>query len=220
MSAHAARPRGACARWRPAALVTTDIIALKLTLGFVALVRAGDYAHGARDRYPMLEAAFPMWFWSGWAFSVGACILTGIAWQRHVVVWLGHTLGAGLYAILSVTQVAAAFERWPPTTPVTSSIPNPVWALCLGGLAVALAYGALTARGPLRPASWAAAMFGLTVIALSAALSEAPADGIRGAGPLALVSLLHLVIALRSAPRPLASDEATVVERTSAPEGH
>ncbi len=136
MPAHIARPGGACSRWRPAALVTTDIIALKLTLGFVALVPAGDYAHGARDRYPMLEAAFPMWLWSGWAFSVGACILTGIAWQRHVVVWLGHTLGAGLYAILSVAQAAAAFERWPPTAPVTSSIPNPVWALCLGGLAV------------------------------------------------------------------------------------
>ena len=119
-----------------------------------------------------------------------------------------------------MTQVAAAFERWPPTAPVTSSVPDPVLVLCLGGLAVALAFGALTARGPLRPASWTAAMFGLTAIVLFTALSEAPADGIRGAGPLALVSLLHLVIALRSSPRPLASDEATVIERTSAPEGH
>ena len=45
MSAHAARPPRACSRWRPAALVTTDVVAIKLWLGVAALVRAADYAH-------------------------------------------------------------------------------------------------------------------------------------------------------------------------------
>ena len=40
MSAHAARPPRACSRWRPAALVTTDVVAIKLWLGVAALVRA------------------------------------------------------------------------------------------------------------------------------------------------------------------------------------
>ena len=86
MSAHAARPPRACSRWRPAALVTTDVVAIKLWLGVDALVRAADYAHGVRDHFPMLESAFPMAVWVTWAFAVGACILTGIAWQLHVLV--------------------------------------------------------------------------------------------------------------------------------------
>lgn len=102
---------------------------------------------------------------------------------------------------------------------ITLAVPNPVWALALAALGAALGIGALTARGPLRPASWAAAVLGLIVISAAGALANAPADGIRGAGPIALAALVHTVLALRSSPRPLASDEATVVERTTAPEG-
>ena len=219
MSAHAARPPRACSRWRPAALVTTDVVAIKLWLGVDALVRAADYAHGVRDHFPMLESAFPMAVWVTWAFAVGACILTGIAWQLHVLVWLGHALGAGLYGILTITSFASAFERWPALGVITLAVPNPVWATALAALGAALGIGALTARGPLRPASWAAAVLGLIVISAAGALANAPADGIRGAGPIALAALVHTVLALRSSPRPLASDEATVVERTTAPEG-
>ena len=70
------------ASWQPAALITGDVIALKLTLGVIALNRAGDYAHGAGDRYHMLESAFPLWVWCVWAYLVGACVLVGIACRR------------------------------------------------------------------------------------------------------------------------------------------
>ena len=223
MSAHAARPRrpGLFAPWQPAALITGDVVAIKLALGSAALVRAGDYAHGAgRDRFAILEAAFPMWAWTLWAFLVGAFILTGIAWRRHVVVWLGHALGSGLYALVALTTVAAAFEQWPPTSPIAAVLPGRLWLSMLAVLAVALAAGAITARGKLAPASWFAAILGLAVITLTVALAVEPADGIRGVGPLAVMSLMHAILAARSAPRPLADDEAAVVETTSAPEGH
>ena len=216
-----ARPRrpGLFAPWQPAALITGDVIALKLTLGVIALNRAGDYAHGAGDRYHLLESAFPLWVWCAWAYLVGACVLAGIAWRRHVVVWLGHGFGAGLYGILAVTQLSAAFEGWPPAGPVASVLPPPVWLTMLAGLAVALAVGAVTARGNLAPASWFAGLLGLAVIVAMVALAAKPADGIRGAGPMAVVALLHAILAARSAPRPLTDDQATVVERTTAPEG-
>lgn len=60
MPAHTYRQRGGLlARWQPASLITGDVIAIKLTLGVWALIRAEDYAHGVRDNFPMLEAAFP-----------------------------------------------------------------------------------------------------------------------------------------------------------------
>ena len=58
-------------RWQPAALVTSDIILLKLALGGFAIVRAADYAHGTRDSYGILEAAMPLWVWALGAFTVG-----------------------------------------------------------------------------------------------------------------------------------------------------
>ena len=220
MSAHAARPRrpGLLASWQPAALITGDVIALKLTLGVIALNRAGDYAHGAGDRYHMLESAFPLWVWCVWAYLVGACVLVGIAWRRHVLVWLGHGLGAGLYSILAVTALSAAFEGWPPVGPVASVLPPRLWLVMLAGFAVAVTVGAVTARGPLAPASWVAGLIGLTVIVVMVALAAQPADGIRGAGPMAVVALLHAILAARTAPRPLTDDQATVVEHTAAPE--
>ena len=88
---------GLLARWQPAALVTSDIVLIKLALGAFALIRAEDYAHGSTDRFGILEAALPLWLWSGWAFTVGALILAGISTQRHFAVWLGHSLGSALY---------------------------------------------------------------------------------------------------------------------------
>ena len=102
---------------------------------------------------------------------------------------------------------------------ISTGVPPLVATDVVAALGAALGAGALTARGPLRPASWAAAVLGLIVISAAGALANAPADGIRGAGPIALAALVHTVLALRSSPRPLASDEATVVERTTAPEG-
>ena len=51
------------------------------------------------------------------------------------------------------------------------------------------------------------------------ALATVPADDLRGAGPLATVALLHLLLALRSGPRPMGDVDTEVVEATSAPEG-
>lgn len=206
-------------RWRPAALVTSDIIVLKLLLGVFAIVRAEDYAHGVADRYGVLESAMPLWVWSAWAYVVGACILIGIAWQRHTLVWIGHSAGAAVYSLLTLAQVSAAFHAWPPVGDARQIIPIDVWTVMCGALGIALIVGAVTATGPLRFAAWAASAFGLLLSAVTVALAGVPADGLRSAGPLAIVALLHTFFALRSGPRPLGDDEAHVVEATTAPEG-
>ena len=46
-----------CGRWQPAALVTSDIILLKLMLGAAALIRAEDYIHGTADRLTVPPAS-------------------------------------------------------------------------------------------------------------------------------------------------------------------
>lgn len=221
MSSHAMRhqPPRLLARWQPAALVTSDIIAVNLALAVAALYRAGDYAHGSRDRFGVLEAALPLWMWALGSYCVGAFILTGIAWQRHILVWLGHAIGAGLYAMLAVATAGAAFDDWPSRAVVHSLVPITVWVASCALLGVVLAAGAATARGPLRIASWAAAVLGIGAVFTSAVLAAAPADGLRGVGPLATLSLLHTLIMLRSGPRPLGADESRVVEETSGPEG-
>lgn len=219
MPHHACRS-GLLDKWQPAALVTSDIILLKLALGGFAIVRAADYADGARDSYGILEAAMPLWVWALGAWVVGACILGGIALQRHFVAWLGHSLGSGLYTMLAFAQLSAAFDRWPPAGPVIEVIPIGAWIGLSGALTVVLMIGAATAAaGTLQTASRAAAYIGVVICCLTVALAAVPADGLRGAGPLATVALLHLLLALRSGPRPMGDDDTEVVEATSAPEG-
>lgn len=208
-----------CDRWQPAALVTSDIIVLKLMLGAAALIRAGDYVHGAADRYGIIEAAFPLPVWAIWSWAVGALILIGIAAQRHIIVWLGHSLGAGLYGLLAIAQLGNAFDGWPPATDVTSAVPWPVWATMSAFLVTILPAAALGATGSLHKASWAAAIVGITITAALIAIAHVPTDGIRGILPLGIVSILHTMFAVRSGPRPLRADEAIPVETANAPAG-
>lgn len=209
-----------CDRWQPAALVTSDIIILKLMLGAAALIRAGDYVHSAADRYGIIEAAFPLPVWAIWSWAVGALILVGIAAQRHIIVWLGHSLGAGLYGLLAIAQLGNSFDGWPPATAVTSAVPWPVWATMSAFLVTLLPAAALTATGSLHKASWAAAIVGITITAALIAIAHVPADGIRGILPLGIVSILHTMFAVRSGPRPLRADEAIPVETANAPAGN
>ena len=129
-----------CDRWQPAALVTSDIIILKLMLGAAALIRAEDYVHGTKDRFGYIEAAFPLPIWAAWSWTVGALILLGIAAQRHILVWLGHSLGAGLYGILAFAQLANAFDGWPPQQTVANAIPWHIWATMCAAALVAIAH--------------------------------------------------------------------------------
>lgn len=209
-----------CGRWQPAALVTSDIIILKLMLGAAALIRAGDYVHGAADRYGLIEAAFPLPVWAIWSWTVGALILVGIAAQRHIIVWLGHSLGAGLYGLLAIAQLGNSFDNWPPATEVTSAVPWHVWATMSAFLVTLLPAAALTATGSLHKASWAAAIVGITITAALIAIAHVPADGIRGILPLGTLSILHTMFAVRSGPRPLRADEAIPVETANAPAGN
>lgn len=209
-----------CDRWQPAALVTSDIIILKLTLGAAALIRAEDYVHGTADRYGLIEAAFPLPVWAIWSWAVGALILLGIAAQRHILVWLGHSLGAGLYGLLAIAQLGDAFDGWPPATTVNSAVPWPIWATMSAFLVTLLPAAALGATGRLHKASWAAAIVGITITTALIAIAHVPADGIRGILPLSTLSILHTMLAVRSGPRPLRADEAIPVETATAPAGN
>ena len=206
-----------CDRWQPAALVTSDIIVLKLMLGAAALVRAEDYIHGTADRYGIIEAAFPLPVWAVWSWAVGALILIGIAAQRHILVWLGHSLGAGLYGLLAIAQLGNSFDGWPPATTVNSAVPWPIWATMSAFLVTILPAAALGATGRLRPTAWAAATVGITITSALIAIAHVPADGIRGILPLGIMSILHTMLAVRSGPRPLRADEAIPVETATAP---
>ena len=219
MPSHATRtPVGLHARWQPAALVTWDIVVLKVMLGLGAIIRAEDYAHGAGDRFGILEAALPLWIWSLGSYTVGALVLVGISWRRHFLVWLGHALGAGLYGLLAVAAVGAAFDGWPPTG-ARAAVPFTVWVIMCAFVSTCLAAGALTASGPLRFAQLLASGAGITVLTVIVALAGVPADGLRGVMPLSVMAVLHLLFMLRSGPRPLADREDTrVVEETTAPE--
>ena len=206
-------------RWQPAAFVTSDIIVIKLMLGAAALIRAEDYVHGTADRYGLIEAAFPLPVWAIWSWAVGALILIGIAAQRHIIVWLGHSLGSGLYGLLAIAQLGNSFDGWPPATTVNSAVPWPIWATMSAFLVTILPAAALTATGRLHKASWAAAIVGITITAVLVAIAHVPADGIRGILPLGILSILHTMFAVRSGPRPLRDDEAVPVETATAPAG-
>ena len=65
-------------RWRPADLVTADIVLVKLLLGVFAIVRAEDYAHGAQDRFGVLEAAMPLWVWAIMCSLLTVHVTTGV----------------------------------------------------------------------------------------------------------------------------------------------
>lgn len=206
-------------RWQPAALVMSDIIVLKLMLGAAALIRAEDYVHGTADRYGLIEAAFPLPVWAIWSWAVGALILIGIAAQRHIIVWLGHSLGAGLYGLLAIAQLGNSFDGWPPATTVNSAVPWPIWATMSAFLVTLLPAAALTATGRLRPTAWAACIVGVTITAVLVAIAHVPADGIRGILPLGILSILHTMLAVRSGPRPLRDEDAVPVETATAPAG-
>ena len=208
-----------CDRWRPAALVTSDIIILKLMLAAAALIRAEDYVHGTKDRFGYIEAAFPLPIWAAWSWTVGALILIGIAAQRHIIVWLGHSLGAGLYGILAFAQLANAFDGWPPPQTVANAIPWHIWATMCAALVTILPAAALTATGRLRRAAWAACIVGVTITVALVAIAHVPADGIRGVLPLSILSILHTMLAVRSGPRPLRDEDAVPVETANAPAG-
>ena len=208
------------APWQPAAFVTHDIALVKIILGCAAIIRAEDYAHGTADRFGVLEAAMPLWVWSLGCFTVGMLILSGIALRWHAFVWLGHALGAGLYALIAIAVCAASFDGWPPGAAIVAAVPDPMWAaMCI--ISIALLAGAwFTNRGgPNCQVARVATLAGVAVVALVATLSGVPIDGLRGVSPLVLMGTLHAIFAARSAPRPLGEDQARVVETTSAPDG-
>lgn len=208
-------------RWQPAALVTCDIIVLKITLAMSAILRSADYANGARDKFGLVEQTFPLWLWAIATFSTGALILTGISWQRHFVVWLGHSCGAVVYTLLAVVQIAASFEEWPPEiSQVTHAIPEVLWALMCTVMMLVVTTGALnSAKHEYALASKIAALAAIVVSSVTVAFTVAPADGIRGVGPLSILALTHCILMMRSGPRPLDEGETVEVEGVAAQKG-
>ena len=206
--------------WQPAAFVTHDIALIKLILGCAAIIRAEDYAHGTADRFGVLEAAMPLWLWSLGCFTVGMLILSGMSLRWHTFVWLGHALGAGLYALIAIAVCAASFDGWPPGAVIVAAVPDPMWAgMCLISVAVLAAAWFTNRGGPNCQVARVACLAGVSVVALAATLSGIPIDGLRGVSPLVLMGTLHAIFAIRSGPRPLGEDQARVVKATSAPDG-
>lgn len=208
------------ARWRVAALVTTDVVTLKLLLAVGAIIRSEDYAHGVVDQFGVLEAAMPMIVWAVWSFLVGSLILVGVVWRGHFLVWLGHALGAALYLLLALAQIGAAFDGWPPLADAAlrTAVPWSLWAAGNALLVILIAVGAAHAHGADRRVSWPVAGLTLLLVVGVVAIADIPTDGIRGAAPVVAMALLHYLFAIRSGPRPLSDAPTKVVEGTAAPE--
>lgn len=205
--------------WQPAALVAHDIALVKLLLGAGAIARAEDYAHGGSDQFGILEAALPLWWWSAACFTVGVLILAGMAARQHFVVWLGHAFGTGLYTLLWVAALGAAFDGWP-NGEITAIVADRWWAaMCLtAGVVFAVAW--VTNRGgPNCNIARVSAGLGIFAVVLAATLARVPIDGLRAVGPLIIIAVLHGLFAVRSGPRPLGANTARVVEATAAPDG-
>lgn len=191
--------------WQPSRLRWIDHALIMVVLIVIANVRGLDYllgqdTWGAKD---FMLAAAPAWVWGGVGFLAGASILAyGVATRRHLIVFIGHGWLGSAYACNSLALALA---------------PGPKLGFLL--VAAGLALIALTAwvchllarhgRGEV------AFLLMLALVGLNAAsmVHIASFDGVRGAGAVGLVAMLHFIHMIRMGGRPLRVESGHMSEQ-------
>lgn len=182
--------------WQPARLRWFDHAMMMVALIVIAFNRGFDYAIGddtwsAKDF--MLSLA-PDWVWGYVGFVLGALILSfGVTTRRHLLVFIGH---GWLGAAYGVNALALAMAPGPETGwSLAIIVPAAVTVLLIAVLVHVVAQ------------THATVAFGIIVAAaLAAALSMyflAPFNGVRAAGSVGLISVIHWIHMVRTGGRPL-----------------
>lgn len=181
------------ARWRQGIWTPTDQLIIMVWMLWQATIRGNDYRAGSSGAdYQVLEAAFPLWLVGGW-FLLGALIVfLGIVLDRHMAVWLGHTLLCVAY----FTVTAAVTIEIVKATAWTAPWLAVATLVATFTLLLALRWSTLTS------ATRRGAMFcvGLVVVALLVLAPEG--EALRTPGIFFGGALVHALWAMRTSPDP------------------
>lgn len=191
--------------WQPSRLRWIDHALMVAVLIVIANIRGLDFllgedTWGAKD---FMLAAAPAWVWGGVGFLAGASILAyGVLSKRHLAVFVGHGWLASAYAVNSLALALA---------------PGPKWGVApiVAGVALVVATGWVALR--LSEAGRGALAFVL-ITALVGLVAAAmayihPFNGVRGAGAVGFVAMLHFIYMIRTGGRPLRVDKGHASER-------
>lgn len=95
----------------------------------------------------MVERVATLHTWGLWYLVAGGILTLGLLVGRHVLVWLGHLLCAGLYAGFAVATTQAVWAYQHSDQAQTGGW---VWRAAYVGFMIAIGHGALCwLRGPI-----------------------------------------------------------------------
>lgn len=101
--------------WMPAHLTSADLMLVLYAMIVMPVIRAADYSTGTDKSGALtaVEAFAPIGAWAI-PFTVGAFVLAyGVRSRRHLVVYVGHSILAATYTVLSVGILLGALrEPW------------------------------------------------------------------------------------------------------------
>lgn len=196
--------RAKAGSWQPARLRWVDHAAIMVALIFIAFIHGFDYLTGddnwgAKD---FMIAVAPEWVWGGVGFLAGAMILSfGVTTKRHLFVYIGH---GWLWAAYGLNALALVLATGPPAAPFILGVGVVFFAMMV------YLIHTLTAKGK-RWLSFAALLMTVAVGGTAMAFGN-PFDGIRGAGAVGMVSVLHFIHMIRTGGRPLRPEQAKPAE--------
>lgn len=198
--------------WRPAALTHFDVVILTVLLALFASYRATDYMSTIEgETVGVIENTLPMWAWVWLCWLPSVLIFSGVAARLHRLIWAGHILGWITYTTLSVGAALNAFNHWPPHNDPKLAMPMNAWLVMCALLAALPPASVLIQRRRFpdsrQPYAWVLA-FSVTTAFVVAFIVLAPAEGLRGFGPLAVMAALHLLLALRSGRKPISEESS------------
>ena len=117
-------------KWVSPLLLPIDLRILGLVLGLSALLRGVDYHIHPEltNLYSLVEDSLPWVVLSWWCYIGGALLLLGYLFNRHFVVFVGHSvmavLGSGLTvgSLFTLTQELLTTGVLPPYGPLSRMI--------------------------------------------------------------------------------------------------